>query len=38
VTSLLAALVVLPVLLRLWHRPVAPPVLPEPRTEAVPAG
>ena len=38
VTSLIAALVVLPVVLRLWHRPVPSPVLPEPRAEAVPAG
>jgi predicted RND superfamily exporter protein len=36
VTSLIAALVVLPVLLRLWHPGVRSPVPPEPRVEAVP--
>jgi hopanoid biosynthesis associated RND transporter like protein HpnN len=38
VTSLIAALVVLPVLLRLWHRPVPPASAREERAEAVPAG
>ena len=37
VTSLIAALVVLPVLLRLWHPGVPAPAAPEPRAEAVPA-
>jgi predicted RND superfamily exporter protein len=37
VTSLIAALVVLPVLLRLWHRPVPPPGTREERLVAVPA-
>jgi len=36
--SLIAALIVLPVLLRLLHRPVAPPPPPVERVEAVPAG
>ena len=36
--SLIAALIVLPVLLRLLHRPVAPPAPPVERVEAVPAG
>jgi uncharacterized protein len=38
VTSLIAALVVLPVLLRLWHRPAPPVSAREERVEAVPAG
>jgi predicted RND superfamily exporter protein len=37
VTSLIAALVVLPVLLRLWHRPVPPVSAREERVEVVPA-
>jgi predicted RND superfamily exporter protein len=37
VTSLIAALVVLPVVLRLLHRPTAPPVAQEAHAEAVPA-
>jgi predicted RND superfamily exporter protein len=36
VTSLIAALIVLPVLLRLWHRPPATPARPpEERAETV---
>jgi uncharacterized protein len=39
VTSLIAALVVLPVVLRLWHRAAPPPPVPqEHHAEAVPAG